>query len=259
MCLVVVAWRSHPRYPLVIAGNRDEFHARPAAPAYFWEDAPKLLAGRDLSAGGTWLGITRDGRYAVITNHRSPYARRGASFERSRGLLVTDYLLGGKSPRRFGAELEPAELEYAGFNLLYGRVHGKGSGLYYHSNRSMAVGELDPGIHGLSNALLDTPWPKLVRVKKRFAALLEDDEPDIEALLEMLADTRPAPDEALPESRLPEPVRRALSAPFIRGEEYGTRCSTVIAVDRDGVTQFVERRFDRDAGHLGDERYEFSV
>ena len=167
MCLIVAAWRMHPELPLILAGNRDEFHARPAAPADWWPEAPELLAGRDLEAGGTWLGVTRRGRFGVVTNYREGSPRGG---EVSRGLLLTDWLTGGDPAEDFAARLQREEQRYAGFNLLFGDP----STLRYHTNREAVSRQLEPGIHGVSNALLDTPWPKLVVTRERLEALMAD-------------------------------------------------------------------------------------
>ena len=252
MCLVVTAWRSHPRLPLILAGNRDEFHARPAAPARWWEETPDLLAGRDLEAGGTWLGVTRDGRYGVVTNYREG-SPRGA--ERSRGLLLTEWLSGGESADEFAARLEQEEERYAGFNLLY----GDRSVLRYHTNREAVSRTLTPGIHAVSNALLDTPWPKLVLTRRRLEKLISDSRLEPESLLAMLADTTPAGEDGEADPALEPAVRRVLSAPFILTPTYGTRCSTVVLLHADGKLDFVERRFDADGRTTGETRVSFTL
>lgn len=236
MCLIVTAWRAHPRYRLILAGNRDEFHARPAAPAAWWPDRPELLAGRDLEAGGTWLGITRDGRFGAVTNYREGSAR-GA--ERSRGLLITELLAPGVQAADFAATLPAEEQRYAGFNLLFGNRDR----FYYHTNREAVSRELEPGLHGVSNAQLDTPWPKLVRSRERLERLISEDRIDTGALLAILADREPAGTDGGP-SDLDPALARALSAPFILTPAYGTRCSTVILVGEDCRVSFTERRFD---------------
>ncbi len=243
MCLLVFAWQSHPRYPLVFVGNRDEFHARPTAPAGWWDDAPLLLAGRDLQAGGTWAGVTRDGRFAVVTNFREPEARDPAAL--SRGKLVTDFLVNGQTAEAAARELDRTGAKYAGYNLLFTDGHTAG----YHSNRAEARTPLPPGIYGLSNHVLDTPWPKLRRVKRAFTDSLEPRavrEPDVEALMAPLADRRPAEDGDLPDTGIPEEWERLLSSPFIVSPEYGTRATTAVLVDSDRRVTFRERSFDPD-------------
>ncbi len=231
MCLIALAYRVHPQYPLVLAANRDEFRARPAAPAHFWPDAPHVLAGRDLQAGGTWLGITRAGRFAALTNHRD--LRRAPTNGPSRGALVRAALEQGIEPQDTGA--------YEGFNLLYGTLEA----LRYHSNINAVDEVLAPGVHGLSNALLNTPWPKVQRATARLRTLVgaESSRPDVEALFELLADEERAADAELPDTGLPLELERAVSSIFIPGERYGTRCSTVLLVGSDGRVHFEERTF----------------
>ena len=253
MCLLVFAWRSHPRYPLVLAGNRDEFHARPAAAADWWDDPAGLLAGRDLQAGGTWLGVTRDGRAAVVTNYRELGERLPNA--PSRGGLIVDYARPGLAPERFLAELAAKAQAYAGFNL----IAGDAATLAYYSNRGGAPRALAPGIYGLSNHLLDTPWPKLTRVRERFASALSTDRMDPEALLALLDDRTPAPDDERPDTGLPAELERALSSPFIVTPTYGTRCSTAFTISADGRCAFIERRFDAEGRAAGDARFEFEI
>ncbi|MGV3638746.1 MAG: NRDE family protein [Flavobacteriales bacterium] len=227
MCLITLAYQFHPRFPLVLAANRDEFLERPTAPASWWADAPHVLAGRDLRAGGTWLGITRTGRFAALTNHRD--LRRAPKQGPSRGLLVRTALE--------GSPLE-ATAAYEGFNLVYGPLNA----LRYHNNIEPTDEPLGPGIHGLSNALLNTPWPKVERAKDSLAeALRVPDEELVEALFKVLRDPVPAADAQLPDTGLTPPMERALSSVFITTEGYGTRCSTVVLLGHDGRVHFEER------------------
>jgi uncharacterized protein with NRDE domain len=252
MCLLVLAWKHHPRYRLVLAGNRDEFHDRPAAPLGWWQDDPRILAGRDLKAGGTWLGVARSGRFAVVTNYRDLQAPiEGAP---SRGHLVPRFLTGATSPKEFLDDLRGAAPRYSGFNLLVGGARA----LYYFSNRGPnAPAALAPGVYGLSNHLLDSPWPKLKRTRERFEALLAEPEINVEALFSMLADREPASEEQLPSTGLPPDWERIVSAPFIVNERYGTRCSSVLLVERNGRTVLQERRFDAAGVQTGMSRFEF--
>lgn len=232
MCLILVAWQAHAAYPLVVAANRDEFFARRSAGADFWADAPQILAGRDLEAGGTWLGITRDGRFAALTNFRDPAAHQSGA--PSRGRLVADFLVGRVSIDSYLDSLDPAA--FNGFNLLL----CDGARLVAFSNVSMKKHELAPGIYGLSNALLDTPWPKVgagkTALENALTAL-----PDETALWRLLADDTRHPDAALPATGVSLEWERLLSAAFIRSPDYGTRCSTLVKVGADGTATFDEQ------------------
>ncbi len=228
MCLIAIAYKAHPHYPLIVAANRDEFRQRPTERAHFWPDAPEILAGRDLRAGGTWLGITRKGRFAAITNYRD--MRRTQPDGPSRGALVRDALEHDIDPGTTG--------EYAGFNLLYGTVDS----LRYHNNIDGRDEAVTPGIHGLSNAFLDTPWPKVVSAKQRMEALPDLPENELmKGLFDLLADDAKAPDDLLPDTGLPLELERSVSSIFIQSEGYGTRCSTVLLVDHVGNVYFEER------------------
>ncbi|BBA69335.1 NRDE family protein [Geobacter sulfurreducens] len=254
MCLILFALDAHPRYRLVLAANRDEFYARPTAPAAFWDDSPRVLAGRDLTAGGTWCGVTRDGRIAAVTNYRDPGAHRVGA--RSRGELVAGFLGGDEAPARWLEHLQRNGHDYNGFNLIF----GDGNGLHYHSNRGAAASPLSPGIHGLSNHLLDTPWPKVARGKDDLARLLATaDEPTADDLFAILADRTPAPDHLLPDTGVSLDWERLLSPLFITSPTYGTRSSTVILVDRSGQCTFVERSYNGAADHPRTVEYRFEV
>lgn len=240
MCLILLAWQVRPEYPLVVAANRDEFYARPTAPAAVWPEAPHVLAGRDLQAGGTWLGVGRAGRFAALTNYRDPASNRtGAP---SRGELVAGFLRGEAAPADYVAALAPHAAQYNGFNLLVGDAHE----MRYFSNvaeETTHIGALPPGIYGLSNHLLDTPWPKVARGKSALAEALQA-LPDTTPLLELLHDDRAAPDEHLPRTGVSLEWERLLSAAFIRSPTYGTRSSTVVLRHADGRTTFREETWD---------------
>jgi uncharacterized protein with NRDE domain len=253
MCLLLIGWKSHPRYRLILAGNRDEFHDRPAAPLNWWQDDARILAGRDLKAGGTWLGVARSGRFGVVTNYRDLQAPiEGAP---SRGNLVPRFLTGATSPKEFLDDLRGAATRYSGFNLLVGGSRA----LYYYSNRgSKAPTALAPGVYGLSNHLLNTPWPKLTRTRDRFGALLGEADISLDQLFAILADREQAPADHLPSTGLPSDWERVVSAPFIVNERYGTRCSSVLLVERNGRTILHERRFDSNAVQSGTSRFEFT-
>ena len=239
MCLILLAWHAHPEYPLVFAGNRDEAYERPSAPADFWKDAPHLFGGRDREKGGTWLGITLSGRMAAVTNYRdSPTAKTAAP--RSRGALTAGFLRGTDEPSSYLERLAPDAAHYGGFSLLVGNL----GHLYSFSNRGAGIQELSAGVHGLSNHLLNTPWPKVTRGKRRVMALLKSGEADlIKGLFDALADRAAATDAELPDSGVGLQRERELSPAFIAGERYGTRASTVLLVSRGNKVVFIERRF----------------
>jgi len=240
MCLILFAHKVHPDYPLVLAGNRDEFYARPTAPAGFWPESPELLAGRDLVGGGTWLGVTRSGRLAAVANYRQPEARQRSV--RSRGQLTVDFLRGTTAPADYLATVARRREDYRGFNLLA----AAGGEIAYYSNLEGVVRILPPGIYGLSNALLDTPWPKVVGGKAALAAILAaPGPPDPEPLFALLSDTTRPADSLLPETGVGLERERVLSSRFVLSADYGTRASTVVLVDRKGEAVFVERSFGR--------------
>ncbi|NEX59709.1 NRDE family protein [Noviherbaspirillum galbum] len=234
MCLIVFAWQVVPGMPLLAAGNRDEFFERPTEPAHWWEDHPDIYAGRDRRDGGTWMGINRDGRFACITNVRAPNEKR--SDAPSRGKLVRDYLAGSLSPEDYIREIAAGAHRYNGFNLLIGHHRS----LVWFSNKAEDDPRngkpLAPGVYGLSNASLDSPWPKVVRTKAQFASLLCQGAPR-EAYIEMLSDTTRASDCRLPHTGVSKEWERVLSAAFIESPEYGTRSSTVVqlAGERDAA------------------------
>ena len=246
MCLIIVGWRVCPGYPLIVAANRDEFHARPTAAAARWVDAPYVVAGRDLEAGGTWLGVTDDGRFAAVTNVREPGKPPG---NLSRGCLTRDFLSGKAPPRTFTTDL-PGEA-YSGFNLLVADE----SSLWYRSNRDSDARELAPGIYGVSNHLLDTPWPKLTSAKRRFSEAIER-LPDESALFSLPADDEIVPDEALPATGVSLAWERLLSAVFVRSPDYGTQASTLVVRRSDGSGILHERSFDAQ-GMTGERRIVF--
>jgi len=254
MCLILFAIQSHPDYKLVIAANRDEFYERPTAPAAFWDDEPGLLAGRDLRAGGTWLGITTKGRIAAITNYRDPSSIK--SNAPSRGSLVTGFLSGRQSPAEYLEGLKKKAHEYNGFNLIVGEKHE----LYWYSNRGQGIRGISSGIYGLSNHLLDSPWPKVTRGKKMFRRLLsEEKDPVPKAFFSMLADRSIPDDGSLPDTGVGLEWERMLSPIFITSPAYGTRSSTLLFIDHyDGVT-FIERTFNSSPAHAVTVKHEFRI
>ena len=243
MCLIVFAWRPGTARPLIVAANRDEFHARPTQALAAWEDAPGVYAGRDLEAGGTWLGVGPQGRFAALTNIRDP---RQALGPRSRGELVAAFLQGELGVEAYLDLVASRSGQYSGFNLLVGDAGQLG---YLHA-RDAAPRLLEPGVYGLSNAGLDTPWPKLVKARSGLEKLLESAEP--EQLLSLLADGEPAADSELPETGVGLATERLLSSVFIASQNYGTRASTVLIVDDRGRRRMVERSVGPFGGHLGE-------
>ncbi len=236
MCLILFAWQAHPRYPLVVAANRDEFYGRATSPAAFWPDESRILAGRDLEAGGTWLGITHCGRFAAITNFRDPgRVRPGAP---SRGHIVRDFLLTKAGLHGFLGELQERGEEYNGFNLLVGDFNA----LWYYSNRDDGGARpVEVGVHGLSNHLLNTNWPKVSLGRERLEHDLRgSDEQLDDRLFDTLLDRSPAPDDELPDTGVGLAMERLLSPRFIVGDRYGTRSSTVLVVERTGGVRFTE-------------------
>jgi uncharacterized protein with NRDE domain len=252
MCLILIVWRKHPQYPCLIAANRDEFHSRAAEPAHWWHDRPQILAGRDLVAGGTWLGITRTGRFAALTNYRSPQHRR--TDVPSRGSLVTDALESQDSALDDLGALQRVGPGYNGFNLIF----SDGQRLAVHESVPGVGRVLAPGIYGLSNHVLDTPWPKVERAKARLHALL-DQSIDPSSVLELLRDDCPARDEDLPGTGMSLEWERLLSSAFIRGSDYGTRCSTVIRVDQGGEVYFDEWSWDASGSESGRVSSQFKI
>ena len=244
MCLIALAWKARPDLPLVVAANRDEWRERPTEPAHWWPEQPRLFAGRDLQAGGTWMGVTREGRFAAVTNFRDPSDKRSTA--RSRGTLVTDYLLGTASPEAYLAALAPHAREYNGFNLIVG---DRGE-LWYFGSREGNARAIEPGIHALSNHLLDEPWPKVVRARMAMQEAIKDEDPSAR-LFAALADGQGAPDDALPETGVGIVWERRLASPLITGGDYGTRSSTVVRFSATGAVAFEERTLSPDGAVTG--------
>jgi len=253
VCLIAFAWRSHPRCRLAVAANRDEYFGRPAAPAGFWDDHRNVLAGRDLEAGGTWLGITLNGRFAALTNYRNPADKKtGAP---SRGALVADFLTGRTSAEEYVRLVEKRGADYNGFSLLVGDV----GSMFFFSNRGDRATRVAPGVHGLSNHLLDTPWPKVEKAKAKFAALL-DGTFDPERAFGLLNDTERAPGGELPSTGVSLELEERLSAIRILAVGgYGTRCSTALCFGQDGRIEFHERSYSEEGGVSGTVSYRLTL
>ncbi len=251
MCLILFSYRTHPSYDLILAANRDEYYERPSEPPAFWPEAPHLLAGRDLTAGGTWLGITRTGRLAAVTNFRNP----ALMLEKapSRGRLVADFLRGDHSPCEYLLRVQKEASKYNGFNLLV----GDRDALFWYSNRNGGIQRISKGVYGISNRLLDTPWPKVVRGKQLMAPILGKENPPTEALFQLLRDDALPSDDTLPSTGVGMEWERILSPIFIRSPSYGTRSSTLILVGKNGHALFLDRTFNSYPDQVDERRFEF--
>jgi uncharacterized protein with NRDE domain len=239
MCLIVFAYNAHPSYRLILAANRDEFYDRPSAPADFWEDQPQVLAGRDLKRSGTWLGITREGKFAAITNYRDPASWKNNA--PSRGKLVSRYISGNQNANNYLEKISRQTDKYNGFNLIL----GDRSNLFAFSNRGGGKQKLDAGIYGLSNHLLDTPWPKVLRAKKKLKATLKEKGAALEeALFTLLSDRHFPPENKLPATGVDKEWEKVLSSIFITSPNYGTRSSTILLIGKNKHVKFIEKVFD---------------
>lgn len=237
MCLIVFAYNYHPEYPIILAGNRDEFYGRKALKAHVWDTDPKMLAGKDLRAGGTWLGVSKNGEFGAITNYRD--LKNPREGERSRGEIITNFLTETGPPDQKLRHLKKQSQEYAGFNLLAGNIRQ----LFYFSNISGNIQSVAPGIHGISNAFLDTPWPKVETAKSEFEKTIDSSPPDKEKIFKFLQDKQPFPDESLPDTGLSPEMEKAVSPIFIETEGYGTRCSTLLTIDAKERVRFIEKTY----------------
>lgn len=253
MCLIFFALHQHPTYKLIVAANRDEFYNRKTSPAHFWHDHPQILGGRDLEASGTWMAMNKNGKISLVTNYRDPANINPKA--PSRGQLVSDYLMNGDNPEEYLSHVSTRTVHYNGFNLLTGYPDE----LWYLSNYGNGIQKLESGIYGLSNHLLDTPWPKVQRGKEKFSDAIHDLVIDPEILFELLRDEERAEDQLLPNTGIGLERERALSSMFIKTNGYGTRCSTVILVSRDNQVLFAERVYDLDTFAHKTNRFQFNI
>ncbi|WP_100011296.1 NRDE family protein [Lentibacillus sediminis] len=252
MCLINFHINNHPRYKLIIAANRDEFYQRPTDPAHFWEDHPAILAGRDLLQMGTWLGITKQGQFAALTNFRDPEMQDGTY---SRGKIITDYLTSSLVPEDFLHNLQRDRKEFAGFNVLLGSPDQ----LFHYNNVYNEVTELSPGTHGLSNDTMNTPWPKVVKGKKNLRDyVMENECIDPDRLFDIVTDAEEAAENELPDTGVGAELERKLSPLFIQTPEYGTRSSTVLLVDHQDNITFVERTYQQ-GDYAAEQRFSFQL
>jgi uncharacterized protein with NRDE domain len=253
MCVIAFAWNVHPRWRLLLIGNRDEAHARPSAPLQRWADAPDLLAGRDLEAGGTWMGVREPARACVVTNVRDP---RAAQDRASRGWLVTDFLQGGDSTAHHAEALQAVAMRYRPFNLL---LFDADDARFVSNDPDVRARKIADGVHGLSNGDLDAPWPKVRRVTAVLQDWLASCEEDFATLFDAFTDETPAPDAALPDTGVGIELERTLSPVFVRGERYGTRATTLIALSREGGGIIEEHRFGPNGVAQGQTALRFGV
>jgi uncharacterized protein with NRDE domain len=237
MCLVFFALNEHPQYKVIVAANRDEFYKRQTTPAAYWKDQPDIVGGRDEEASGTWMAMNTNGKIGLVTNYRDPANINPAA--PSRGKLVTDFLTGNNSPEAYLRKVEPHAKHYNGFNLLVGHLEE----WWYLSNYKTGIQKLQPGVYGLSNHTLDTAWPKVANGKKRFANIIKYHFYPAE-LFKMLMDEQRAEDAYLPDTGIGIERERALSSMFIKTNGYGTRCSTVLLIDKENGVQYYERTYD---------------
>ncbi len=251
MCLILFSYQNHPNFPLILLTNRDEMYSRPTQALHWWDKEPSILAGKDEQDGGTWLGITETGRFAALTNFRETGQRCGI---KSRGHLTTDFLSGKQTPQQFLLEVESTHQLYNGFNLLVGDKNG----LYYYSNREQHTRKLEPGFYGLSNHLLNTPWPKVTDGLEGLKNLTRQ-EPDPAALLHLLRNNNVADDKRLPNTGVGLSAERMLSPLFIQSKVYGTRSSSLVLLDRQGKLTFSEKRFGKEGAELGESGFSFTL
>lgn len=254
MCLILFAINCHPQYRLVLASNRDEFYGRPTLPAAFWDDNPAILAGKDLEQGGTWLGLTTTGRFSSLTNYRDPANINPQA--PSRGHLVHKYLNSDISPASYIKGLRNGGVEFNGFNLLQGTTKS----IYYYSNLERDLRQVDSGIHGLSNSLLDVPWPKVTKGKQALADCLRGHFINKDQLFTIMADQEQPEDHQLPQTGLSLKWERIMSPAFVVSSSYGTKCSTVVLVDHNDHVQYWERSFiEKDPGKWHEVFLEFDI
>ncbi len=237
MCIVLFSYKTHPKYKLIMASNRDEFYARPTEQIAPWSDNENIIAGRDKQDGGTWMGVTKDGRFSALTNYRD--LSRIKNNAPSRGFLVGNFLQKNESPEEYLKEIQKKTSQYNNFNLLVGDT----SDLFYFSNVNNELVKVEPGIHGLSNRFLDTPWPKVEKGKKELQKHIQNDNIDTELIFNLLSDTSTPPDNELPDTGVGLEWERVLSPIFIKTQKYGTRASSILTIDYRGNISFIEKSY----------------
>lgn len=253
MCLLTFAWKTHPQYKLIFASNRDEFYQRNTAPAQYWDSTPNVLAGKDLEAGGTWMGINKNGRFTALTNYRD--LKNLKTQAPSRGMLTLDYLQGHESPEEYLEQIFKNIDAYNGFNLLAGTPED----IYYLSNYEHKIRKLEAGIYGLSNALLDSDWFKVNRLKTKFNEIIQQADFTTQTLLDTLQDTTKPSDDQVQQTGLPMDKERMLSSMFIESPNYGTCSSAVILMDYDNQVSFVERVYNTGNDEVKEQSFSFKA
>lgn len=254
MCLILFALNEHSEYPLVLAANRDEYFNRPTLYAHTWEDHNEVIAGRDQTAGGTWLGVTKQGRIAAITNYRDPH--NVISNSQSRGELTKDFLIGNMRPSSYINDIELKNKSYNGYNLLLSSSPGE---MIHYSNITSQTTVLNNGIHGLSNHLLDTPWPKVQKGITSFSKILSEKYITVEQLFQMMLDNKPASNDKLPSTGIDKNLEKKLSPMFINLPGYGTRCTTILLIDRQNRVTFHEKTFNEKGGIINQIAFTFHM
>jgi len=254
MCILFIAVNQHPDYPLIIAANRDEFHERPTAQSHFWPDHKMLLAGRDLRAQGTWMGMNRNGRISALTNVRDP--QKILPEATSRGELVTHFLLNNDSQNKYLDTLQMTKDNYNGYNLLFGDWHD----LWVYNNHTDQIDKLRPGFYGLSNADLNSPWPKINQgVTQLKAHCLQSTKIDTDKLFDILLDQTQSTDDLLPKTGVPIDWERKLSSVFIKSAEYGTRSATLLLIDRNDNVNWIEHTFNPQGQNIHQQQFSFKI
>ena len=254
MCISLIAHKTHPEYKLILAFNRDESHSRPTEPLGYWKDNPSILAGKDIKAAGTWLGVSRSGKFANITNYRdsrTPFKKNAPS----RGQLVSHFLEGNIGTKKYLEEIQIKAQQFNGFSLIV----GDSQQLYYYSNNEDKIKELSPGIYGLSNHLLDTPWSKVMKGKKMLTILMKNDSIVPEHLFQILEDKTIAEDNQLPDTGYNSEFERVASPLFVVHSNFGTRSSSVILIDKNGTVTFSEKTFDKEANIINSETVNYKI
>jgi len=254
MCLIVFSYKEHPKYPFIFAGNRDEFYSRPAKPAHFWDTNPRIVAGRDRKAGGTWLGVSEDGMVAALTNYRDLEHPRNS--DRSRGELIPLFLTSKSQNEQRVQQLTDIGENYDGFNMIAGNIDN----LFYLSNVKQSYEKIKPGLHGLSNAYLNTPWPKVEVAKSAFREAIQSGEPNKEEIFRLLQNRDVYPYHKLPDTGLSPEMEKAVSPVFIQTDDYGTRCSTLLLINKEGWVTFTERTYStQDKSQEIEKRFHFQI
>lgn len=253
MCLIFLSFNQHPKYPFIALANRDEFYNRPAEQIHHWTDHPEIIAGKDVSGGGSWLGVNTSGHFAMLTNYRD-MANIKANAP-TRGKLVSDFLVSKLDPSKYLEALNTNAASYNGYNILLGTF----SDPWYYSNQSNKIYRLGTGSYGVSNALLDTKWPKLVEGKEKFNSILSNESFDAEDLFGLMLDKKLADDDSLPDTGIGYEIEKKLSSRFILMDGYGTRNTTLLKVDSNGNGQLTERTFNRKGENVAEKEIKFAV